>query len=243
MNRRSVLKSLGATTIAGSAVLGSGALTQVTAQRNVTINVANDNASAVKMEAGTAADGEFATISQGLNGNTGQLGFETGDINAGGELIVGSANDNTSSNPKENYLTSSAFKITNNADLATDTAMGVTVSVSTDAASGLGLLFLPTGSAASSDLENTKATGGKGYGDDTRDSVAGINLVSADGDTEPYPSLPDRFDANNDGAKFLLQSSNVQTVGAELLLQADPSDVGSDPSFTITVTAETVDTS
>ena len=236
MNRRSVLKSLGATTIAGSAVLGSGALTQVTAQRNVDISVTSDSASAVKLSAGDAATGGFADISE----SNGQLGFSTSDINAGGQLVVGSAGGN---DPSSNVVSSTAFEITDNASLGTNEAMGLDVSVSSDSGnSGLGLIFLPK--SGSDDLANDAATGGLGYATGDQDSVAGAQLVS--GGSGTFPSLPSRYDTSNDSARFLLDS--ISTVGAELLVQADPSDSDddastTDASFTVTVTAETVDTS
>ena len=240
MNRRSVLKSLGATTIAGSAVLGSGALTQVTAERNVTISVTKDSESAVKLAPGDAATNGFADITE----SGGQIDFSTSNINEGGQLIVGNANADNA-DPVNNYLTSTAFTVADNTadgELGTDTAMGIDVSVSADAGkSNLGLLFLPTADADTDDLANDNATGGKGYtsasGNDDQDSLAGVGLD----DSGTFPSLPSRYDTTNDSARFLLDQT--KTVGAEMLVQADPDDQDASPQFTITVTAETVDIS
>jgi len=251
MNRRSVLKSLGATTIAGSAVLGSGALTQVTAQRNVSINVTNDSSSAVEMSAGTAASGGFADISEGSDGT---LGFSTADINEGGQLIVGDA---TGNDPTSNTISSAAFELgigsDNNWSLGTDTAMGIEVKVknaSDNTSSGLGLLFLPKSgdSATDKDLINAAADGsggGKSYASTSdRQTVAGKGLSA--GGSGTFPKIPDRYSGSTSGttARFLLEPSQVSTVGGEMLIQANSGETDvSGASFNITVTAETVDIS
>jgi len=236
MNRRSVLKSLGATTIAGSAVLGSGALTQVTASRNVDISVTSDDSSVVQLTSGTAAQGGFASVGDNLDNNdNGQLGFKTGDINAGGELLVGSA---SGSDPTTDTVNPAAFKIADNASLGANTAMGldITVKPGDNTNSGLGLFFLPE---TANDMQ-LAVTSESGTDYSTRDLVAGKNLSSG-GST--FPSLPSQYDTGNknNSATFILDEAT--TVGAQLLVQAAPGDRDqTEPSFTIDITAETVDT-
>jgi len=249
MNRRSVLKSLGATTIAGSAVLGSGALTQVTAQRNVSIDVATDSNAAVALDASsTAANGAFATIEEGSSGsNNGQLTFTTGDLNSDSQLQVGSAPD--SIDLSSDTISDYAFTIGDNrasGDKTTSSAMAITVDVqkgdSADS-SGLGLAFLPTGSAGADDLASSNTTNWT-----TAEPIAadGLKNSGRSGVDSNLPSLPERYQKSDNSAKstnatFLLDS--VYTVGAELLIQADDDDNGTSPNFDITITAETIDAS
>jgi len=250
MNRRSVLKSLGATTIAGSAVLGSGALTQVTAQRNVSIDVATDSNAAVALDASsTAADGAFATIEQGGTNSqdNGQLTFTTGDLNSDSQLQVGDAPD--SIDLSSDTISDYAFTIGDNrasSDKTTSSAMAITVDVqkgdSADS-SGLGLAFLPTGSAGADDLASSNTTNWT-----TAEPIAadGLKNSGRSGVDSNLPSLPERYQKSDNSAKstnatFLLDS--VYTVGAELLIQADDDDNGTSPNFDITITAETIDAS
>jgi len=244
MNRRSVLKSLGATTIAGSAVLGSGALTQVTAQRNVSISVTNDSNSTVALSPGTSASGGFADITEN---NNGKLNIETKKINKDGQLIVGDAPD---ANPGGSTITDTAIEIgrpaSDDADsLGPNTVMGINVSIDkgtnnsgNTTNSGMGLVFLPTGS--SNDLAQAGVTG---Y--ESADVNVVANTALTTGETG-VPSLPTEYQSTKQSATFLLDE--VQKVGAELLIQADRDDADSDSTnidadFDITVTAETIDTS
>lgn len=55
MNRRNVLIGLGATAAGGGAVLGSGAFSQVEADRSVSFTVANDSAAIVALDGSTSS--------------------------------------------------------------------------------------------------------------------------------------------------------------------------------------------
>jgi len=224
------LKGVGATAIGGSAILGSGALTQISSARTVSVNVSNDSSSTIGLNAGTAAAG-LGTIEEASNG---QLTFTLSDINADSQLVIGNA---PSADPSTQTISSTAFEITDNADWGSnnDLATAIDVSVSSDSGnSGLGLIFLPTSST--DDLDNSNATG---YTDSDQDSVAGANLSLAGTDIVGLPSRYQKSSsADSDSARFLLD--NESTVGAELLLQADADDIDSNPSFDITITAQPV---
>jgi len=230
LNRRNILKGVGATAIGGSAILGSGALTQISSARTVSVNVSNDSSSTIALSPGTEVDG-IGTIEENSDG---QLTFTLSDINADSQLVIGNA---PSADPSTQTISSTAFEITDNADWGSNndlaTAIDVSISSSTSG-SGLGLIFLPTSNT--DDLANFNATG---YTDSDQDSVAGANLSSAGTD---IVSLPSRYQKSGspdaDSARFLLD--NESTVGAELLLQADAADLNSNPSFDITITAQPV---
>jgi len=226
--RRQLLKGIGAGSIGGSAILGSGALTQISSARTVTVNVTNDSQSTLSLSPGTAADGIG-----GISESDGELTLDLSDINADSQLLVGQASGN---DPTQETISSTAFEITDNASYTdSDYATGVEVSVSTSAAnSGLGMIFLPTGST--DDLANEGATG---YTSSDQASVAKSATLSSRG--TDIPSLPSRYDTSNDSATFLLDEES--TVGAELLLQADAADLGSNPTFDITITAQAVEAS
>ena len=230
MDRRSILKGMGAASLGGSAIFGSGALTQLSSARTVSVNVTNDSSSALSLSAGTAADG-IGTIEE----SDGQLTFTLSNINADSELIIGDA---PSADPSEDVIGSAAFTIDtsevkyDDPDFATGIEVSVTPSDPNNVPdSGLGLIFLPTGSP--DDLANETTTD---YTGTDQNSVASAGLDAAGSD---IASLPSRYDTGTNSAKFLLD--NESTVGAELLLQADAADLSDDPSFDITITAEPVD--
>jgi len=231
VDRRQLLKGIGAGSIGGSAILGSGALTQISSARTVTVNVTNDSQSTLSLSPGTAADGIG-----GISESDGELTLDLSDINADSQLLVGQASGN---DPTQETISSTAFEITDNASYGdSDYATGVDISVSTSSAnSGLGLLFLPTGST--DDLSAAGATDGLGYTLSDQASVAKSSTLSARG--TDITGLPSRYDTNTDSARFLLDKE--QTVGAELLLQADADDLNSNPTFDITITAQAVDAS
>ena len=225
LDRRGILKGIGAASIGGSAIFGSGALTQITSARTVSVDVTNDSASTLSLSAGDAVDG-VGDISE----TDGQLSFSLSDINADSQLIIGDA---PSADPTSDTISSTAFEITNNATYDdSDMATAIEVEVSgSGSASGLGLLFLPTNNT--DDLANYNTTG---YTPSDQDSVAGANLSAHGTD---ITALPGRYDTDNDSAKFLLDEES--TVGAELILQADADDLDANPSFDITITAQSVD--
>lgn len=67
MNRRNVLAGIGATVVAGGAALGSGAFSQVEAERSVTIDTGNDADAYLGMEAAAGAN-SYVTTSNGTIG-------------------------------------------------------------------------------------------------------------------------------------------------------------------------------
>jgi len=227
LDRRGILKGLGAGAVGGSAIFGSGALTQISSARTVSVNVTNDSSSMVSLSADGATDG-IGTIEK----SNGQLSFTLSNINADSQLVIGDAPSN---DPASDTISDYAFTISDNLKsdaLDSDEAIAVEVEVSgSGSASGLGLVFLPTDNT--DNLANGATTG---YTQSDQDSVAGANLQNRGTDIAAPPS---RYDTENDSAKFLLD--NESTVGAELILQADADDLNLSPSFDITITAQTVD--
>jgi len=230
-----MLKSVGVTAIGSSAILGSGALTQLSSAKAVSVNVTADNSSIIELKPSDAVSDVDLIKSSG-----GKLTFSLTDINADSQLVIGDA---PNKEPENATINSAAFKIKDTAgyndtsNSNTDFATGIDVSVSSTAgSSGLGLRFLPT---AKDDLYDNGTTG---YTDTDQDSVAGANLQSGGTD---IPSLPNKYKSdgspNNDSARFLLDQ--VSTVGAELLLQADAADLSSAPDFDIVITAQPVEVS
>lgn len=77
MQRRTFLLSVGGTAIAGGAALGSGAFSQVEADRDVTFTVADDSLGAYLTM--RALDDKFATENGTITFNFGDLGADYGD--------------------------------------------------------------------------------------------------------------------------------------------------------------------
>src|SRR6056297_1641426 len=106
LDRRSILKGLGGASLAGSAVFGSGALTQISSARTVSVSVTNDSTSTLSLSPGDAADGIG-----GIEESDGQLSLTFNNANADSQLIVGDA---PSADPTSDTIGSAAFEITNN---------------------------------------------------------------------------------------------------------------------------------
>jgi len=235
LDRRGILKGIGAASIGGSAIFGSGALTQISSARTVSVDVTNDSQSTLSVSAGTT-DG-IGNITE----SDGKLSIDLSDINANSQLLIGDAGG---PDPSKTTISKTAFEITDNATYDSfeneEYATGVDVSISSSSSpsSGLGMIFLPT--TTKDDLANANAIGGKGYTSSDQNSVIGTGL-SAGGSGSELPALPSRYSSSSGSARFLFDQ--VSTVGAEIILQADAADLNSNPSFDIEITAEPVDIS
>lgn len=139
-NRRSVLIGLGALTVGGGAVFGTGAFSSVEADRTATISVADDSSALLALSG--------ATSSELINETDGTLGIDQDNINLDGTTTV-----------------NEAITITNNGanevELSIDVTEGTDVSNS-DAEDILGIEYNPS---ASTDQAND--SGGSELSDGT----------------------------------------------------------------------------
>lgn len=102
MNRRKVLLGLGATAAGSGAVFGSGAFTQVAADRDLTLEIVDDTNAALKLE---PQDSDYAEdVSGSPNGGT--LAFDFGDGLPNADGI----------NNRADSVFAEVFSITNNSD-------------------------------------------------------------------------------------------------------------------------------
>ena len=122
MNRRNVLIGLTAAATGSSVVFGSGAFTQVEAERNITIRVSEDSSALLKLDAGSNVESVYK------DGSTGKLVSDADELSGSGEeqgfnvnatAQIGSTKDNlpgpgsaTVSDSTNGY----AFKLTNQFD-------------------------------------------------------------------------------------------------------------------------------
>jgi len=79
MNRRNVLIGLTAAATGSSVVFGSGAFTQVEAERNITIRVSEDSSALLKLDAGS----NVASVYN--DGSTGELVIDTDELSDSGD--------------------------------------------------------------------------------------------------------------------------------------------------------------
>lgn len=67
-SRRNLLIGIGTAAVGGGAVVGSGALTQVEANRSVTVDVADDSNAFIELEESDDPPGNFVNTASGTNG-------------------------------------------------------------------------------------------------------------------------------------------------------------------------------
>ena len=163
MNRRKVLTALGGITIGGGALFGTGAFTQVQAERTVTVNTDGDGSALIGLAKGTTASSAVKKTGDTLEINFDNVGSGSG-LNLDAITKVGKIDTSTS----PNTVSTSAFKITNNSDIS----VGITFSISLNSnqsLSGSGNDYLnlqtDTSSSANSDI------GGGNFGDLTTNTL------------------------------------------------------------------------
>ncbi|WP_272045078.1 hypothetical protein [Halorubrum ezzemoulense] len=109
MNRRNVLLGLGTAAAGSGAVFGSGAFTQVEADRSITVGVSGDSSAQVQLEAKNVT---------GVNNDGGDNGLELQinetSLNSNATIEFGSASFDS-----DGDVSSSAFTITNNTSAGT----------------------------------------------------------------------------------------------------------------------------
>lgn len=137
LNRRNVLIGIGTVAVGSGAALGSGAFTQVSAERTMSVDVAGD-ANAFLALTANAATGAV-TNSGGPSSNELQVdlstSFASGDgVNDGALTSIGQLDSMTS----PSSVTTAGFTITNNGNVPVD------VSVANVAGSNPGIMTLPT---------------------------------------------------------------------------------------------------
>ena len=89
MNRRNVLIGLGTVAAGGGAVLGTGAFSQVEAERTVNVGVSGDASAAVELTANTSVDG----VTQDGSGANNELSIKLTNVNDGALTSIGVVND------------------------------------------------------------------------------------------------------------------------------------------------------
>ena len=82
MNRRNVLIGLGAVAAGGGAALGTGAFSQVQADRTVNVGVSNDAGALLQISEGAGASGVVGLESDSGDGNASIITFDEQNLNA-----------------------------------------------------------------------------------------------------------------------------------------------------------------
>jgi hypothetical protein len=83
MNRRNALLGLGAILTGGGALFGSGAFSQVQAERQVNLDIAGDSSAALGLSQGTGAAEVVSTAdTNDASGNVSVISFSKSDLNA-----------------------------------------------------------------------------------------------------------------------------------------------------------------
>lgn len=137
MNRRNLLIGIGTAAVGSGAVLGSGALTQVSADRTATVNTADDSSAIIELGIPSGAPNVVTDGSTSTNGNNGQSII---DIN------LSNLNDNATT------TLSPVFSIENGLDSA------VGVKVTSSASGGVSIRTVGDGTSLTSDYYNLDAS-------------------------------------------------------------------------------------
>ncbi|GAB6879946.1 hypothetical protein JCM17823_22200 [Halorubrum gandharaense] len=118
LNRRNVLAGLGAAAVGTGAAFGSGAFTSVEAEREVTVDVAEDAEAQVGLNADDDDDVEGVSNSQ--------LAINLDDVNPESTVRLGEVDDTS------DEVTTSAFSIENNTDQSFDSGEEIEVEAEVD---------------------------------------------------------------------------------------------------------------
>jgi hypothetical protein len=232
VNRRNVLLGLGTAAAGSGAVFGSGAFTQVEAERSLSVTVDKDSAASVALKAGDAADGEIASIS-----NNNELTFDLGGttLNSSSDLVIG----DTSISAVSDATSEVAFLIEDSGDLtdSSDTSLGVNVSVDASGAPAeAGVQFI--GDSDINDLGNdTNSDEDQGSIDTSSgsiDDIAGSSSFSGD-----------QFDrsGDTDKAQFVLNTasgSRSSLAGGILIIETDSVSGDTQGTIDLSITAGAV---
>lgn len=119
-NRRSVLIGLGALTVGGGAVFGTGAFSTVEADRSVTVNIDGDSAGLIALN--PDGDGASSDVVQLVNGlleiNFDAAASDSQGVNLDASTFVGDITDGTS-------VDTNALTITNNGSNTVDISFNI----------------------------------------------------------------------------------------------------------------------
>jgi len=145
MNRRNVLIGLTAAATGSSVVFGSGAFTQVQADRSLTIGVSEDASALLALDAGDNVASVYNDGTEdGNDSGTGELVIDTNELsggdegfNAGATAQIGALTDSfDTSNPAGTAVSSSAdnvaFTLTNNFDEVPGSSGDNTIDITID---------------------------------------------------------------------------------------------------------------
>ena len=120
MNRRNVLLGLGTAAAGSGIVFGSGAFTQVEAERDISIEVDNDSGDVLLgLDANGDVDSVFENADGALEVDIGNALDGSTGINVDSELQIGRVDDTETLN-NETEVTTEAFTITDDSDPAGD---------------------------------------------------------------------------------------------------------------------------
>lgn len=114
MNRRNALLGLGAIATGGGALFGSGAFSQVSATRDVTIGVQSDDASTTNLQLVANGSGPANNSS---NGNGNELGINASNINTDASTKYDSVFDVTNNGGGTRYIEIDASAISGTVEL------------------------------------------------------------------------------------------------------------------------------
>lgn len=172
-NRRSVLVGLGALTVGGGAVFGTGAFSSIEADRSVTVNIDGDSAGLLALN--PDGDGANSDVVQLVNGLL-EINFDAAasgsqGVNLDASTLVGAITDGTS-------VDTNALTITNNGSNTVELSFGINFD---GAHSGL------TGGNESNVLKLWTDTSGASAGSSINSgdfgNLVASNLTLASGDT------------------------------------------------------------
>ena len=159
MNRRNVLIGLGAVAAGGGAALGTGAFSQVEAQRTVTVNTDGDASALVGLATGATSTGVVQVTNGTLEINFDNAGSGSG-VNLDAKTTVGEEDGSS--------VTTSAFEITNNSDNTVEITFSISLNSNQNLSGNANdylNLYTDTSNNAASDI------GGTDFGDLTTETL------------------------------------------------------------------------
>jgi hypothetical protein len=235
MKRRNVLLGLGTAAAGSGMVFGSGAFTQVSAERTISIEVDDDNNSSVGIESGAAPQGGFADISETSNGaiefNLGSETFNTDATVTVGESVSSSSLD---SSPAAEQV---AFVIRDDSNFTDDTDDALGVEFSIPSSSKIAQIqFDFIGDGDDGDLSKTAADNSSSGGTD----FSSVSSTAETGD-DPTDDLTAKFVLNSNSPDSSTNADNYSGVAAGVITLDTTGASGSTSiNLDATITAEVV---
>ena len=192
MKRRNLILGLGSVSLAGASVFGSGAFSSVQAERDVTVNVAGDEAALLALEPAEGPNGDYASIEDGtlaLNFDGSAEDVDGQGFNAEATTRVDEVFTITNQGTQKVGVYIEEFETIDNVDIAFIAQNGAETSlVGADAAVGLPVgESIPVGLVA--DVGDVAPTEGDGVIDD--DAITIVATVAED----EAPEIAETFQA------------------------------------------------